>query len=122
MALFSRTALSQLAFQALDAIANAMALGIQHRLAQAERTRLTKEVHLLLESTSEGVYGTNLAGEVVFINRCGAQMLGYRPDDLVGQRMHYKVHHHHLDGSLYEIEDCPIHRDRDDEAKRAGGR
>ena len=48
MALFSRTALSQLAFQALDAIANAMALGIQHRLAQAERTRLAKEVHLLL--------------------------------------------------------------------------
>ena len=110
MALFSRTALSQLAFQALDAIANAMALGIQHRLAQAERTRLTKEVHLLLESTSEGVYGTNLAGEVVFINRCGAQMLGYQPDDLVGQRMHYKVHHHHLDGSFYAIEHCPIHQ------------
>ena len=27
-----------------------------------ERARLAKEVHLLLESTSEGVYGTDLTG------------------------------------------------------------
>ena len=108
MALFSRRTLSQPAFQTLEAIANAMALGIQHRLAQAERTRLAKEVHLLLESTSEGVYGTDLTGHVVFINRCGAQMLGYQPEDLAGQRMHQTVHHHRADGSPYAVEDCPM--------------
>ncbi len=110
MALFSRQPLSQPAFQALEAIANAMALGIQHRLAQAERTRLAKEVHLLLESTSEGVYGTDLAGRVVFINRCGAQMLGHQSEELVGQKMHQTVHHHRADGSSYAVEDCPMHQ------------
>ncbi len=109
MALFSCAALSQPTFQALDAIANAMALGIQHRQAQAQRNRLAKEVHQLLESTSEGVCGIDLEGRLAFINRCGAQMLGYAPEELVGQALHALVHHHHADGSPYPLEDCPIH-------------
>ena len=109
MALFSREALTQPAFQALEAIANAIALGIQHRQAQAERGRLAREVHLLLESTSEGVCGIDLEGRLAFINRCGAQMLGYSAEELVGRGMHPLVHHHHADGSFYASADCPIH-------------
>ncbi len=110
MALFSREAISQPAFQALEAVANAMAVGIQHRLVQAEGVRLAKEVSLLLNSTSEGVCGVDPKGRVIFINRCGAQMLGYRPEELAGQPMHTLVHHHHADGSAYPAGDCPIGR------------
>ncbi len=108
-ALFSCAPLSQPAFQALEAVANAMAVGIQHRLVQAERGRLAKEVSLLLDSTSEGVCGLDRQGRVVFINRCGAQMLGYQPEELAGQPMHAMVHHHRADGSFYPHEECPLH-------------
>ena len=36
---------------------------------------------LLLESTGEGVFGIDLAGNCVFINRAGAQMLGFAAEE-----------------------------------------
>ncbi len=35
---------------------------------------------LLLESTGEGIFGIDLDGRCTFINRAGAEMLGYRPN------------------------------------------
>ena len=108
MAIFSRHTFSQPTFQAVEALANAIALGIQHRLSQAEKARLARELQLLLESSSEGVYGTDLAGSLTFINRCGAQMLGYAPEELTSRDMHEVIHHHRPDGSVYDARDCAI--------------
>ncbi len=110
LALFSREALSQTAFQALEAIANAVAVGIEHRMSQAERGALARQVSLLLESTAEGVCGVDLQGCVTFINRSGAQTLGYQPEEMLGQPMHLLAHHHHADGSVYPAEDCPVYQ------------
>ncbi len=110
LALFSREALSQTAFQALESIANAVAVGIEHRMSQAERGALARQVSLLLESTAEGVCGVDLQGCVTFINRSGAQTLGYQPEEMLGQPMHLLAHHHHADGSVYPAEDCPVYQ------------
>ena len=56
---------------------------------------------LLLESTGEGVFGIDLAGNCVFINRAGAQMLGFAADEVMGRNMHALTHHSHPDGSPY---------------------
>jgi PAS domain S-box-containing protein len=63
---------------------------------------------LLLESTGEGIYGIDRAGRCTFVNRAGAQALGYRADEVLGRNMHSLVHHTHADGRAYPESECPI--------------
>ena len=63
---------------------------------------------LLLESTGEGIYGIDRDGRCTFINRAGAQMLGYRTEEVLQRNMHDLVHHKHADGRTYPEHDCPI--------------
>lgn len=67
-----------------------------------------EQLRLLLESTGEGIFGVDLDGLCVFINRAGAHMLGYEPSAVLGQNMHELTHHSHHDGRHYPVEDCPI--------------
>ncbi|HEU4620853.1 MAG TPA: PAS domain-containing sensor histidine kinase [Burkholderiaceae bacterium] len=77
--------------------------------AAAGLVRKTEErLARLLEAAGEGIYGLNEQGICTFINRTGAQLLGYRPEELVGQSIHDVIHHHRLDGRVYPPEDCPI--------------
>ena len=68
------------------------------------------QLELLLASTGEGIYGVDLEGRCVFINRAGAEMLGYRPEQVLGRNMHDLMHHTRADGSHYPAEQCPIYR------------
>ncbi len=62
----------------------------------------------LLESTGEGIFGIDMAGRCTFINRAGAEQLGYAPADVLGHNMHELVHHSHADGAHYPEHLCPI--------------
>jgi PAS domain S-box-containing protein len=66
------------------------------------------QLGLLLESTGEGIFGIDLAGHCMFINRAGARMLGFEPAEVLGRNMHELTHHSHADGSHYPDTDCPI--------------
>lgn len=66
------------------------------------------QLGLLLESTGEGIFGVDLDGRCMFINRAGARMLGYEPAEVRGRNMHALTHHSHADGSPYPDTDCPI--------------
>lgn len=74
------------------------------RGAQLWRERLD----LLLESTGDGVFGVDMEGNCIFINRAAADMIGYSQEEALHQNMHRLIHHSHDDGSLYPVEDCPI--------------
>ena len=78
--------------------------------AEQERERTARLMQLLLESAGEGIYGVDTEGRCTFMNRMGAKMLGYRPEELLGQNMHKLAHHHREDGSIYPVEECPIFR------------
>jgi PAS domain S-box-containing protein len=78
----------------------------RHRAGEEARKRL----ELLLESTGEGVYGINLEGICTFANGSAAAMLGCARDDLLGQNMHFLMHHTDGDGQPYPVERCPIYR------------
>ncbi|TWC71251.1 PAS domain S-box protein [Herbaspirillum sp. SJZ099] len=69
---------------------------------------LRDKLTLLLDSTGEGIYGIDLDGRCTFINRAGADMLGYRVEQVLGKNMHDLVHHSHEDGGHYPEEECPI--------------
>lgn len=74
------------------------------RVADVWRDRLS----LLLESTGEGIFGIDLAGCCVFVNRSAAQQLGWPPEQVLGRNMHALIHHTHPGGAHYPEEDCPI--------------
>lgn len=65
---------------------------------------------MLLESAGEGIYGIDQRGRCIFINRAGAELIGFDADEVLGRNMHYLIHHAHSDGRCYEVEDCPIFR------------
>jgi PAS domain S-box-containing protein len=67
-----------------------------------------RQLELLLESAGEGIYGIDLSGRCIFINRAGAELLGYEPDEVLGRQMHYLIHHSHGDGSRMPVEHCRI--------------
>lgn len=64
---------------------------------------------LMLASTGEGVFGVDLDGLCVFINPAGARMIGFEPQQVLGQNMHVLTHHSHGDGAHYPMDDCPIY-------------
>lgn len=80
----------------------------ERKSAAAERERLARQVQLLLESTTEGIYGTDVEGRCTFINNAAANLLGYEPADLLGQQLHQLIHHVRTDGSSIALEDCAI--------------
>lgn len=74
------------------------------RGAQLWRERLD----LLLESTGEGVFGVDMEGNCIFINRAAAEMIGWAQEEALHRNMHLLIHHSHHDGSCYPVEHCPI--------------
>lgn len=79
--------------------------------AAAESVRASKEQFaLLLESSGEGIYGMGPDGRCTFINTAGAALLGYRPQELIGQSLHDIIHHHRADGSEYPVAECAINQ------------
>ncbi len=65
---------------------------------------------LILEAAGEGIFGLDLEGRHTFVNPAAAKMLGYEPQELVGQPSHSLWHHTKPNGSPYPKEDCPIYR------------
>jgi PAS domain S-box-containing protein len=66
----------------------------------------------LLESTGEGIFGIDMQGLCTFINRAGAELLGWQPSQVMGRNMHDLAHHSHGDGDHcgqhYPEHLCPI--------------
>lgn len=52
-----------------------------------------KRLSLILNSVAAGIFGLDTLGRTIFINREGAQMLGYEPAELAGQPMMEMIHY-----------------------------
>ena len=82
----------------------------ERKKAELERNRITQQLQLILDSTGQGIYGINLQGNCTFINRATCEMIGYRPEEVLGCNMHDLVHHHKPCGAPYPVDQCPIYR------------
>ena len=85
---------------------------ITERLEAEKRARETARfVRLLLESTGEGIYGTNLEGNCTFVNPACLRILGFdSEEEVIGKHMHALVHHTRPNGEPYQVEDCRIYQ------------
>ena len=73
--------------------------------------RKEDELRLLLESTSEGIFGFDVDSRITFANTAAVRMLGYSDAaELVGKPSHETMHHSHEDGSAYPAQACTMRR------------
>ena len=76
---------------------------------QREQLRASEErSRLILESSSEGIFGTDVEGRVTFVNPAACRMLGFSAEELIGKSSHDTFHHHRPDGGVYPKEECPM--------------
>ena len=76
---------------------------------QDELSKLQTKHQLILDAAGEGVYGLDRDGNVTFSNAAATEILGWKGEDVLGQRSHDVHHHSYPDGSNYPRDDCPIY-------------
>jgi diguanylate cyclase (GGDEF)-like protein/PAS domain S-box-containing protein len=54
-------------------------------------TEANKQLSMLLESTGEGIFGVDESDQCTFINKAGAEMLGYSQKELINKPIHQSV-------------------------------
>ncbi len=75
-----------------------------------EALRARREADGLLAATGDGVLGMDLDGRCTFLNRAGAELLGYSARAVVGRDVHDLLHHSHPHGPPFPRDECPIMR------------
>jgi len=78
--------------------------------SQKELQRLEKMHQLILDAAGEGIYGLDANGRTTFVNKAAERILGWHPDDVIGQQLHDIHHHSHADGTPFPSDECPIYR------------
>jgi PAS domain S-box-containing protein len=82
---------------------------VEKLAAKGEQLKESEErARLILESSAEGIFGTDVEGRVTFENPAACRMLGFSADELIGQPSHAAFHHHRPNGSSYPKEECPM--------------
>jgi PAS domain S-box-containing protein len=103
--------------ETLRDLAASAATEIELRLALAAARRATGEVERayrereeLLDAATDGIYSADREHRCVFVNRAAAELLGWRPEEMIGRNAHQLFHHSRPDGTPYPEEECPIFR------------
>ena len=78
--------------------------------AEDKLRALMRQSNSVLESVGDGIYGTDLEGNVTVINPAALQMLGYKAEEVLGRNMHALVHHTRVDGNIYPAGDSPVQK------------
>lgn len=94
---------------------------IHERMRAEEQLAIAKRrTETILESAGEAIFGINREGLSTFINPAGAEMFGYRVEELLGKNAHEMLHHSYPDGRSYPVCECPIYASlRDGKMHRA---
>jgi PAS domain S-box-containing protein len=87
----------------------AFGVDISEQVRAEEKLRtLIHQSNSILESVGDGIYGIDLHGNVTVINPAASQMLGYKPNELLGKNIHTLIHHTRADGTPYPEDECAI--------------
>ena len=76
--------------------------------AEEKLRALIHQSNSILESVGDGIYGLDMAGQVTVVNPAAAEMLGYKPGELLGRKLHELIQPRRPDGSPYPEEESPI--------------
>ncbi|MBK1718184.1 EAL domain-containing protein [Thiocystis violacea] len=92
----------------IESAAELAAIVIEHDRAEVAIRQAEEQVRLLLESSTEGIFGLDLAGNITFINPAAAALLGFESEALIGHPAHPLIHHSRTDGTPLPPEECAM--------------
>lgn len=67
-------------------------------------------IESLLENMGNGVYSVDRWGRCLLINKKALDILGFSEDEVIGQDQHALFHYKKIDGSDYDVKECPIYK------------
>ncbi len=77
-------------------------------LARDDAEHQREQNATILDTLGEGLYATDMNGNMTFINAAGEQILGWPATELVGQQSHRAVHHSRPGGDPFPQDECPL--------------
>jgi len=80
-----------------------------HAAAASQLAELQSQHRIILDAAGEGIYGLDPEGRVTFGNLAAEDILGWRTEKILGQKVHDVHHHSHANGAPYHVEDCPVY-------------
>lgn len=104
------TSLSSISMDDAEFVVAALRDATEGEATALERDQLTRDMRLLLDSTVGGLYGMDAQGRCTFINRAGAELLGYGPYDLIGRDILDLIHRTSKAPSSSPAGVCPLMR------------
>jgi PAS domain S-box-containing protein len=86
-----------------------MSVDISQRVESERQLKAARDyMRTVTDSMGEGLFTLDLEGRLTYLNHSGAEMLGWRQDELLGQRMHDKTHYRRPDGTPCTGPECPL--------------
>ena len=73
--------------KATESLANALRFALESE----ERRQAEERNRLILESSAEGIFGTDTEGRITFVNSAACRMLGFTAEELIGRPSHAGV-------------------------------
>jgi PAS domain S-box-containing protein len=92
------------------ALNQAGAMTVELEAARRQADAQARKTELILNSAGEGIFGLDLQGYGIFVNPAAENMLGFHPQELIGQEIHILTHHSQTHDGPDEIEQCPIYQ------------
>lgn len=87
---------------------------IKDRTTELEKTifelqNSKDDIHLLLNSTAEAIYGIDMDQNCTFCNASCLKLLNYQcQEDIIGKNMHLLIHYKRPDGTPFPLEECKL--------------
>jgi PAS domain S-box-containing protein len=62
----------------------------------------------ITDNTQSCLLMMDAGGRGTFANPATERITGFKPEELIGEILHYKIHHTRPDGSAFPMEECPL--------------
>jgi PAS domain S-box-containing protein len=86
-----------------------MSVDISARVEGERQLKAARDyMRTVTDSMGEGLFTLDTEGRLIYLNRAGEEMLGWRQEELIGEVMHDKTHHRHPDGRPFPDSECPL--------------
>src|ERR671921_227808 len=62
----------------------------------------------IIDNAADSLFLWDTEGRVTFMNSAAEETFGWRQEELLGEVLHDKMHHHYPDGRPYPMSECPL--------------
>ncbi|MCG3161146.1 MAG: Virulence sensor protein BvgS [Acidobacteria bacterium] len=91
-------------------IARQLAFGIDRKRAEEALRYQLDLTSTITDNTQSCLIMADAEGRCTFANPATERVTGFKPEELIGEVLHYKIHHTHPDGAPFPIDECPLDR------------